>query len=164
MNRQLLVVACASLFALAGCQPKPADTAVDPATAAPEAAPAAVDPGLMAEATPSDAVATFDQKGFAGTFSGTLPCTDCPGIDATLTLNPDGTFALAQDRQGGGAGDGPMDGSWTAEGDDKLIRLDPNSKTAADQLYAITSHDVITLIGSDGQPANGSLTRAAAAN
>lgn len=160
MNRKLLVVACASLFALAGCQPEPADTT---AAVASDAAPA-VEPGLMAEATPTDAVSRFDQKGFAGTFSGTLPCADCPAIDATLALNADGTFALTRVAQGGGGVDSPTDGTWTAEGDDKLIRLDPNSKTAEDQLFAITSNDVITQLGSDGQAVDGTLTRAAAGN
>lgn len=164
MNRKLLVVACAGLLALAGCQPEPADTAADTAAAATDAVPAAVEPGLMAEATPSDATPTFDQKGFAGTFSGTVPCADCPGIDATLALSPDGTFVLTQDRQGDEAGDGQVDGTWTAEADDTLIRLDPNSKTAEDQLYAITSNDVITQLGGDGQPADVTLTRAPAAN
>ncbi|WP_304952894.1 copper resistance protein NlpE [uncultured Alistipes sp.] len=29
-----------------------------------------------------------------GTYEGTLPAADCPGIRTTLTLNPDGTYAL----------------------------------------------------------------------
>ena len=32
----------------------------------------------------------------AVTFRGTIPCADCPGIDLTVTLFPDGTFRLRQ--------------------------------------------------------------------
>ena len=70
-------------------QPEPAAS-----TPAPEpAAAAAVDPAPAADAMPANL--PFDQKGFAGTFKGTLPCADCPGIDTTLVLNADGTYTLA---------------------------------------------------------------------
>ena len=31
---------------------------------------------------------------YRGTYEGTLPAADCPGIRTTLTLNPDGTYGL----------------------------------------------------------------------
>jgi uncharacterized lipoprotein NlpE involved in copper resistance len=31
---------------------------------------------------------------YLGTYEGTLPAADCPGIQTTLTLNPDGTYDL----------------------------------------------------------------------
>ena len=31
---------------------------------------------------------------YLGTYEGTLPAADCPGIRTTLTLNPDSTYAL----------------------------------------------------------------------
>ena len=31
---------------------------------------------------------------YLGTYEGTLPAADCPGIQTTLTLNPDGTYEL----------------------------------------------------------------------
>jgi uncharacterized lipoprotein NlpE involved in copper resistance len=37
-----------------------------------------------------------------GTYSGTVPCADCPGIDVELTLNSDFTYSMTlvyQDRQ-----------------------------------------------------------------
>lgn len=30
---------------------------------------------------------------YAGTYKGTLPAADCPGIEMTLTLRPDGTYS-----------------------------------------------------------------------
>ncbi|MDO4224694.1 MAG: copper resistance protein NlpE N-terminal domain-containing protein [Bergeyella zoohelcum] len=37
---------------------------------------------------------------FGGTYKGTTPCADCPGIDVTLTLNTDNTFTLEEVYQG----------------------------------------------------------------
>ncbi len=40
---------------------------------------------------------------WAGTYAGTLPCADCPGIHTAITLNPDQTYTLStryEDRQG----------------------------------------------------------------
>lgn len=31
---------------------------------------------------------------WAGTYSGVLPCADCPGIETVVTLNPDGSFQV----------------------------------------------------------------------
>ena len=84
----------------------------------------------------------FDIKGFAGTFTGTLPCADCPGIDTQLVLNADGTYKLHEVYQGK-PGNFDGDGTWTAEEDGKRIRLDPNSKSEQDRLFAVTSKDEI---------------------
>jgi hypothetical protein len=32
----------------------------------------------------------------SGTFEGTLPCADCPGLKTLITLNPDGTFYMEE--------------------------------------------------------------------
>ncbi|MGN6530727.1 MAG: copper resistance protein NlpE N-terminal domain-containing protein [Ginsengibacter sp.] len=32
------------------------------------------------------------EKNFSGTFSGTTPCADCPGIKTTVSFNPGSTF------------------------------------------------------------------------
>ncbi len=37
---------------------------------------------------------------WSGTYQGTLPCADCPGINMTITLNQDGTYLLEQSYQG----------------------------------------------------------------
>ena len=54
---------------------------------------------------------------YEGTYKGVFPAADCPGIETTLTLNPDKTFALHQvyiDQK-----DGTFDekGTYTVEGD-----------------------------------------------
>ncbi|PID90489.1 MAG: hypothetical protein CSA97_02515 [Bacteroidetes bacterium] len=32
-----------------------------------------------------------------GTYKGTLPCADCPGLETTLTIEPDGAYTLTQE-------------------------------------------------------------------
>ncbi len=43
---------------------------------------------------------TNNELDWSGTYLGTLPCTGCPGIDMTITLNKDGTYLLEQSYQG----------------------------------------------------------------
>ncbi|ENY3834879.1 copper resistance protein NlpE [Vibrio vulnificus] len=45
-----------------------------------------------------------------GTYTGTLPCADCSGIDVTLTLNNDGSYVLEETYQG------KQDGTFKSEG------------------------------------------------
>src|SRR5690606_23661002 len=130
------------------CKPEPAETAV-----AADAPPAMAGTAVMAEGTPSEGAPTFDQKGFAVTFRGTLPCADCPGIDTVLALNAAGTYALTEDYQGDDMRDSELDGTWTAEHDDQHIRLDPKSKSDADRVYALVSNDEISPVAADGEPA-----------
>lgn len=149
MNRKLLLLAAVlSTLAIAACKPQaPAEPATDatPAVVPAEPAPVAVEstPAKTAEDVP------FDTKGFAGTFSGTLPCADCPGIDTKITLKPDGTYTLHETYQGKkDSFDG--DGTWTAEENGQRIRLDPNSKSENDRLYAVKSNDEIEVLDTEG--------------
>ncbi|MFC5569330.1 copper resistance protein NlpE [Lysobacter yangpyeongensis] len=147
MNHRLLLLAAASVLALAACKPQAPAEPVAPAAPAEPAAPVVTDSAPAA----APAEAPFDTKGFAGVFSGTLPCADCPGIDTTLTLNRDGTYALHGAYQGkpGNGFDG--DGTWTAEENGQRIRLDPNSKSEQDQLFAIATQDQLDALDGEGK-------------
>jgi uncharacterized lipoprotein NlpE involved in copper resistance len=154
MNRKHLTAAClVSLAVLAGCKRE--------TTASPDTGPAAETQAVAttpAEGAPAVAPApmagpALDTKAFSDNFSGTLPCADCPGIDTTLELHTDGTFMLMETYQERKAEPGMLEGTWTAEEDGSRIRLDPNSKSEQDRLYAVDSHDQITSLGSDGTPA-----------
>lgn len=147
MNRKLLLLAVLSTLAFAACKPQaPAEPAAPAAPAAPaEPAPVAVE---SAPAT-SPADVPFDTKGFAGVFTGTLPCADCPGIDTRITLNRDGTYTLDETYQGKPGGFSG-DGTWTAEEGGKRIRLDPNSKSLEDRLFAVASQDQIDALDKAG--------------
>ena len=153
MNRKLLLLAVVATLAVAACKPQAPAEPVAPTAPAEPAAPAAAAP-VAVESAPAMMTAAdvpFDIKGFAGTFTGTLPCADCPGIDTRITLNADGSYALHEVYQGKGNGfDG--DGTWTAEENGKRIRLDPNSKSQQDRLYAVTSADQIDALDSAGMP------------
>jgi copper homeostasis protein (lipoprotein) len=136
MNRKLLLLAMASTLAIVACKPEaPAETAA-PAVPAEQAAAPAEPAAAAVESAPASSPADvpFDVKGFAGTFSGT---------DTKLTLNADGTYSLS--------GPGVGEGTWTAEEDGKRIRLDPNSKSEEDRLYAVTSNDQLDALAADGQ-------------
>lgn len=45
----------------------------------------------------SAATPSLDLAGVAGTYEGTLPAADCPGIKTVLTINADSTYQLQQD-------------------------------------------------------------------
>jgi copper homeostasis protein (lipoprotein) len=152
MNRKLLLAAMVSTLAIAGCKPQ---APAEPAAPAPPAEPAAsTEPAPVAvESAPATTAAEvpFDIKGFAGTFTGTLPCADCPGIDSTITLKPDGSYTVHEVYQGKPGGfDG--DGTWTAEENGQRIRLDPNSKSEQDRLFAVKSKDEIEALDMGGKP------------
>lgn len=152
MNRSLIALACIATLALAACAPEPepagpATGAVVSAAPAEAIAPAGPDVTPTGEAPQSD----FDQRGFAGTFSGTLPCADCPGIDVTLILEPDGSYTSTHVYQERPDGTWSSDGHWSAEDGDSVIRLDPNSKTDEDRLYGIDSTDRIVMLNGDGE-------------
>lgn len=162
MNPKLLVLASVALIAVAGCDPK---KPAEPAAEAPKAEVAAA-PAAMPEPAPPAAPA-LDPKAFAGTFSGTLPCADCPGIDTKLELKADGTYAIETSYQGRKDGNSKSDGTWTAEEAGQRVRLDPNSKSEEDALYQVVSADEIRALDKEGKAidsqANLSLKRQPAA-
>ena len=153
MNRKHLTTLClVALVALAGCK---RETAASPDVGpAAETQPVATTPAEIAPATEPapEADTALDTRAFAGNFSGTLPCADCPGIDTTLELHADGSFMLMETYLERKVEPGMLEGTWTAEENGSRIRLDPNSKSEQDRLYAVTSHDQITQLGSDGTP------------
>jgi len=165
VNQKLLALACLATLALSACN-KPAEPAPAPAPAdAPKAAePAAPAPAPVAAAEPTAA----DAAAFAGTFRGTVPCADCEGIDTTLELKTDGSYALSRSYQGKGDGSpSKSDGTWTAEDNGKRVRLDPNSKSEDDSLFEVVSKDEIRMLDVEGKKIesefNHSLKRTAAA-
>jgi len=155
-TRPLLTLACLLSLSATACKPQ---TPAEP-DAAPAVAPVTVQEAPTVAAPPvtdtsSSVAPTFDRKAFAGTFKGILPCTDCSGVDTALELRPDGTYAISETYQGK-AGGAKMQGTWTVEASDQHLRLDPDSKSEADRVFAIASNEQIAPVGQDGQPAAGS--------
>ncbi|RNF85168.1 copper resistance protein NlpE N-terminal domain-containing protein [Montanilutibacter psychrotolerans] len=143
----LLALACVGALALSACKPEAPEATPK---AMPEIAPVATDVTPMPESAPA-----FDQKGFAGTFKGSLPAADGTNVDTTIELMADGMYVINE--MVGKAAPKKMDGSWTAEENGSRIRLDPNTKAEDDRLYAITSKDQLDPLGVDGKPVAGAM-------
>ena len=155
---------------LAACKPAPEATPAAPAPAADDATASAA-PGTDAElvtdeTSPAAASPDFDVRAFAGRFEGTLPCADCPGIDSSLELRPDGTYRQ-HDRYRERDASFDASGTWTVETGATRLRLDPDDKDGVDRLYGIVGSDQLQMLGADGQPPESgldyTLRRAAAA-
>jgi uncharacterized lipoprotein NlpE involved in copper resistance len=160
-HRTLFALAlCACALALAACKPS-SDTTAPAGADAPiaTAAPATADEArtdVLREVDHSPAPEGLDVRAFAGSFKGTLPCADCPGIDSTLELKGDGSYAthdVYQER------DARFDstGTWTVEEAGKRIRLDPDSKDEVDRLYEVASNDELRMLDGDGKAIQGGL-------
>ncbi|MFS8063810.1 MAG: copper resistance protein NlpE [Luteimonas sp.] len=150
MNHKLLFVATLSLATMAvnvGCKRE----------ASPEVAPAVETPPSSAtvDAAPADHVmepaTVLNTKAFAGTFSGTLPCADCPGIDTTIKLRTDGTATVGEQHRER-RHHLEQTGTWTVEADNTRVRFDPDSKAEQDRVFAIISKDQLIQLGTDGTP------------
>lgn len=162
----LIALACAAV-ACRREEPAPADVpeAAPQAEAAPAAEPATV-PGTdaltVSENTQADSgaqgqapqIGGVEAKDFAGTFAGTTPCADCPGIEVTLALSGDGTYQLAERYQERDVVN-ESTGTWTAEEAGKRLRLDPDSKDEGDRQYAVVANDQLRPLGGDGKPLPG---------
>ena len=157
-----LIVAIATATLVAGCQQQsapppasadaPANSAVAPAPAeAPPEAPAADKAGAYEAFVPSGPA--LDHRAFAGMFMGTLPCASCAGIDTQLELKDDYSFMLNETyRESKDAGPFRIKGTWSAEEDGHLLRLDPESKSENDRLFQVVANDEIKLLDADGKP------------
>ncbi len=155
MNRKSLVAMLVVMsVAVVACKREVPATpgAVAPEVAAPTAVAAPVPETDMARAGVQPNAAGFSSKAFAGVFKGHLPCADCPGIEETLELKPDGSFALTDVYQERPQGTQKVAGSWSTENDGQRIRLDPNTKAEQDRLFAIVSDDQINPLDADGKP------------
>ncbi|MCM2337424.1 MAG: copper resistance protein NlpE [Lysobacter sp.] len=158
MNRILTPLAIAVLaVSVTACKQEATPAAAPTATVEPAPAPV---PEMTPQASDSDLAAkagAIDMKVFPGTFSGTLPCASCPGIDTRLELMADGPFKLTETYQGEAGQPAVTEGSWTVEDGGKRVLLDPNSKSEQDRSYEIVSNDEIRLLGQDGKPVDSQL-------
>ena len=87
-----------------------------------------------------------DALDWAGTYGGTLPCADCPGIHATMTLNPDRTYALSTRHEGRQDATFEQKGVFSWSPDGSMIMLD-DAQTPA---YKVGENTLLHL-GMDGR-------------
>ncbi|WP_301003508.1 META domain-containing protein [Arsukibacterium sp.] len=97
MRKSLLLVA----LVLAGCSQLPAPEQVSPDTVkGPEPAAQQVQEEVVPDSDTTEAIATNFEQIFIDSdisFTGTLPCADCPGIQYHLNLYRDGRFEVRQE-------------------------------------------------------------------
>ena len=168
--RHATLIASLLAIALAACKPA-ADKAADAQTSPPaddaatvETAPATPAADPMLEGSDATAVVRheqpdpdgFDRKAFSGTFTGTVPCADCPGIDTRLRINADGTFVLSEDYQERDA-DFETTGTWTVDADARRLQFDPDTKDDADRWFEIVSNNEIRMLDAEGKPIDSEL-------
>lgn len=133
MKKTLLVLAIAGL-ALTGCDQESSSNQAQPDAAATQEQQAVPAESAQTEALQTGAEATesvAEQDTYVdtdhnaqnaldwnGTYQGTLPCADCEGIEVTLTLNTDGTYALTEKYLGKENGEFSSNGNfnWNAAG------------------------------------------------
>jgi uncharacterized lipoprotein NlpE involved in copper resistance len=144
-----------ALLACACSRPaQPPEAAAPAATPAAEQAPvAAVETGTgttMAQPGVQPAETATDARALSGTYSGTLPCADCPGIDETLVLTADGGFVLTDTYRERPGSANVVQGSWSLEEGGKRIRLDPGSKDATDKFYEVDG-DGLRILDGEGK-------------
>ena len=158
MERNTLRTHAATLaFALLACAcsrqaeaPQAAAPATPPATASTSVAGVEDATGTTMAQAGVQPTAAADARALAGSYSGTLPCADCPGIDETLVLSADGSFVLTDTyRERPGAAN-VVQGTWTLEAGGTRLRLDPGSKDAADKSYEVDG-DGLRILGGDGE-------------
>lgn len=163
-----LIALTTALFATAACSRGTGDSIADPApsssTAATRAATdkakgasVALPNDVISEVDSSSGPAGIDARAVAGSFRGTVPCADCPGIDTTLDLRVDGTYSLSETYRERDVAARTGNGTWTAEDTGKRLRLDPNDKDDSDRLYGIASNDELLMLDQDGNAPDSAL-------
>lgn len=156
MNRTLLAFALAATLAMtAGCKPdEAAEAAAAPAVAT---APVNAVTEVVDQGSPAGDVKGFDIKAFAGTYGGTLPCADCPGIDTTIAFTPEGQYTLSEAYQDADKSSFLSKGTWSLRGDGKAVLLDPEDKDEYDRSFSIVSPTELRALDQQGKPIDSSL-------
>jgi len=152
----LALLACACSREAPDASPAPA--AGNPTAAATQPVAAVENPAAatMAEPGVQPPGGDADARALAGTYAGTLPCADCPGIDETLVLSADGGFVLTDTYRERPGSANVVQGSWSLEDGGTRIRLDPGSKDATDKLYEVDG-DGLRILDGDGKRLGGKL-------
>ncbi len=101
---------------------------------------------------PSVVAKTTVDPDLFGTYTGTLPAADCPGIAITLTLLADGSYTLRSEYLERDITYNEQ-GRFTIEGERLTLHPDEGEPTTC---YRIEENS-LRLLGSDGRPVTGAL-------
>ena len=157
MNRTRIFLALAlSCLALAACkreaEARPATVAAAPTEEIKSAVISEID-----QNSPSSAAPGFDAKAFAGTYGGTLPCADCPGIDTSIAFAPEGGFTMSEVYQDSDSSSFTLKGTWTVKEDGKTLLLDPEDKQERDRWFEVVSGNELRALDTEGKPIDSKL-------
>ena len=137
MKKSLLILAVAALVATASCTDKKASANV--------------------EDNDSTSVAVvvneIDLANVAGTYEGTLPAADCPGIKMVLTINADSTYQMTQDYTDRKDGHDEASGVFDVLDGNVLMLVRPSS--GEHTFYKVKDGNSIVLTDSLGNEAEG---------
>lgn len=73
--------------------------------------------------TGQDGHTTQNSVDWDGTYQGVIPCADCPGIEVTIVLNPDGTFQRQDVYQDKADGTLKETGTFTWDKSGRIVTL-----------------------------------------
>lgn len=135
MKNKLLILSAAFFTALTSCKKENSQTVItDNNSDTPEVV---------------DGHNSQNSVDWAGTYSGTLPCASCPGINTHITLNADGTFEKSEEylEEKDGVFDTKGTFEWSADG---------SSVTLDEQVYRVGENELI-MLDADGNVVEGDL-------
>ena len=108
-------------------------------------------PRETAQHNPDPAHNSSNALDWAGTYQGTLPCADCPGIQTTLTLNADGSYSLNSNYLERGEPATTVNGQFTWDMTGNQLTL------AEDGRKFQVGENQLTQLDIDGNPITGNL-------
>jgi uncharacterized lipoprotein NlpE involved in copper resistance len=108
-------------------------------------------PAPAATVSPATAPATQAPATITGTFSGSLPCADCAGIDSTLVLTADGKYHLTDAYQDKDHSSFISEGNYSLESGGKTLHLRPSNKDEYDAYYAVLSPTQLRMLDREGK-------------
>ena len=89
---------------------------------------------------------------FSGTFSGLIPCADCPGIELTVSFNPDSSFSelmIYQERNSSFKDSG----QWIKDG--KILKVKYSNDHATPRYFLIKSDSTVAWLDADKKEIEG---------
>ena len=108
-------------------------------------------------ASPDPAHTSRNALDWAGSYVGTLPCADCPGIDTTIAFTPEGGYTMGEIYQDSDSSAFATKGTWTVREDGKTLLLDPEDKEEYDHWYEVVSPTELRMLDREGKPIDSKL-------
>src|SRR6185312_12139056 len=88
----------------------------------------------------------LNSSGFSGTFSGTTPCADCPGIKTTVSFKTDAAFIENMEYLERNTSFSDT-GKWQIS--DKIITVTFSSNSSPERFYLVKSDSTIAMLDAD---------------